>query len=198
MSELEQKILTGLSKIGVALRELAWKRAVAFDLNPTQTQILTLLLEQGITLSASDISTRLGVTRASASDSISAVEAKGLIRKQSSPTDGRSVAIQLTAKGQRVARELAVWPEDVTQIFFGMSEHERGVFLNLLSKTIAGLQQQRSIPISRMCVTCIHFRPHQYEDDDKPHHCALIDAAFGNESLRLNCPEHEPARGEKR
>jgi hypothetical protein len=44
-----------------------------------------------------------------------------------------------------------------------------------------------------MCVTCKYFRPNVHPDKRAPHHCAFIDAAFGDEALRLDCAEHEQA-----
>ncbi|MGH8510685.1 MAG: hypothetical protein ACREU8_04680, partial [Gammaproteobacteria bacterium] len=41
------------------------------------------------------------------------------------------------------------------------------------------LQERGEVPISRMCVTCQHFRPGVYDDPDTPHHCAFVNAAFG-------------------
>ncbi|MER3418788.1 MAG: MarR family transcriptional regulator, partial [Chloroflexota bacterium] len=27
----------------------------------------------------------------------------------------------------------------------------------------------------------------------RPHHCAFVDAPFGDRSIRLDCPDHAPA-----
>jgi hypothetical protein len=60
-------------------------------------------------------------------------------------------------------------------------------------KIIRGLQEAGDIPVQRMCVTCRYFRPNVHDDRDRPHHCAFVDAAFGDPQLRLDCTEQEPA-----
>jgi hypothetical protein len=42
-----------------------------------------------------------------------------------------------------------------------------------------------------MCVTCRYFRPHVHSDPERPHHCAFVDAPFGDRALRLDCRDHE-------
>ena len=59
------------------------------------------------------------------------------------------------------------------------------------------LQEARAIPVQRMCLTCRHFRPHVHDDPARPHHCAFVDAAFGDAALRLDCADHETARDEE-
>ena len=44
-----------------------------------------------------------------------------------------------------------------------------------------------------MCVTCQFFQPNRYPGSDRPHHCALVDAPFGDRHLRLNCAEQVAA-----
>ncbi|MGQ0563367.1 MAG: hypothetical protein ACT443_16025 [Gemmatimonadota bacterium] len=41
---------------------------------------------------------------------------------------------------------------------------------------------------------CRFFRPFAHPRDvDQPHHCAFVNAPFGDRALRLECSEHEPA-----
>jgi hypothetical protein len=62
-----------------------------------------------------------------------------------------------------------------------------------LVKMIRTLQERGEIPVSRMCVTCRFFRPRVHDDPTRPHHCAFVDAPFGDRSLRLECADHEAA-----
>ena len=39
----------------------------------------------------------------------------------------------------------------------------------------------------------MYFRPRVHDDDQRPHHCALVDAAFGDRTIREDCPEHQVA-----
>lgn len=188
--ELEQKILTGLAKIAIVLRETSWKRSADFGINPSQMQVLLCLQEDASETLASDISLRLGITRASVSDSLKALEEKGLLRRRSHSNDARASLIELTAKGKKIAKELDHWPGVLTESLQALEAEEQAQLLHLLSKTILGLQENRKVPLAKMCVSCTYFRQNQHLGETKPHHCALIDAPLANEDLRLNCPEH--------
>ena len=58
---------------------------------------------------------------------------------------------------------------------------------------IKRLQDAGAIPIQRMCVSCRHFRPYAHADAAKPHHCAFVNAAFGQRDLRIECRDHSMA-----
>jgi hypothetical protein len=58
---------------------------------------------------------------------------------------------------------------------------------------IRALQEERQIPVSRMCVTCRYFGPNRYDDSANPHHCAFTGAPFGDGDLQLDCADHAPA-----
>jgi hypothetical protein len=47
--------------------------------------------------------------------------------------------------------------------------------------------------VAKMCVTCQFFQPNRYFGSERPHHCALVNAPFGDRHLRLNCAEHVAA-----
>jgi hypothetical protein len=62
---------------------------------------------------------------------------------------------------------------------------------------IRTLQERGRIPVARMCVSCRYFQPFRYPDPDRPHHCAFVDAPFGDGELRLDCPDHAAAPAEQ-
>jgi hypothetical protein len=62
---------------------------------------------------------------------------------------------------------------------------------------IRTLQERGRIPVARMCVSCTFFRPFRHDDRARPHHCAFVDAPFGDGELRLDCPDHAAAPTEQ-
>jgi len=70
---------------------------------------------------------------------------------------------------------------------------EQVVLLRSLVKLIRTLQVAGEVPPQRMCPTCRYFRPHAHADATDPHHCAYVDAPFGDRHLRLNCAEQQDA-----
>ena len=191
---LANRVISGLAKIGLALRNRAWREGERLGLTPTQAQVLTLLRARspaGARLSA--VADDLQVRAATASDAVAALIRKGLVEKGRDPVDARAVGLSLTPEGRRTAEEVAEWPDFLMRAVGTLDESEQAVFLRGLVKMIRELQVRGEIPVSRMCVACRHFRPNVHEDPRNPHHCGLVDAAFGDRHLRFDCPEQEPA-----
>jgi DNA-binding MarR family transcriptional regulator len=184
------RIATGLHKIGLVLRHAAWRQHGRSGLTPTQAQLLTALAagDRGRTLSS--LAAELGITGATASDSLSTLERKGLVEKRRSSDDGRALAVRPTLTGRNIARRLALWPDFLLGALEELDAAERDVFQRALVKMIRALQAQGQIPVARMCVGCRFFRPHVYEDAQTPHHCAFVDAPFGDRELRIDCADH--------
>ncbi|NET35305.1 MAG: winged helix-turn-helix transcriptional regulator [Cyanothece sp. SIO1E1] len=189
---ITQRVITGLSKIGMALRSQSWQGAESQGLTPTQGQILAILRshpENGIRLS--EVAKGLATSSATASDAVSALVKKGLVSRTQAADDRRAIAIRLTPAGQTQAEQAATWPDFLLSAVEALSEEEQTIFFRGLTKMIRKLQEQGKIPTSRMCVTCKYFQANVYDDQDRPHHCGLVDAPFGDRDLRLDCPEHE-------
>ena len=72
-----------------------------------------------------------------------------------------------------------------------------GGSLERFATEIRNLQHTGHIPVHRMCVSCVHFRPHAHAGV-LPHHCAFVDAPMADRHLRVHCPEHEEASAERR
>ncbi len=186
-----RQVMTGLAKLGIALKSRAWQEAGAQGLTPTQGQLLALLRLRRRRVS--DLAEELGITAATASDAIGALVAKGLVAKVRSPQDGRSHLVELTPAGVREADRVAGWPDFLLDAVDVLSPAEQAALLRALLKMIRVLQERRQIPVARMCVSCRFFRPNVHPDPERPHHCTFVDAPFGDRQLRLECPDQEPA-----
>lgn len=195
---LPQRIAMGLSKVGLSLKFQAWQAAGARGLSPTQGQVLALLLSSRTGLRPSALAERLAVTPPTMTDSVRALEAKGLVERRADASDARASLVVLTAKGRAEAKASASWPDFLASAVEVMAPAEQEAFFRGLVKMISTLQREGQIPVSTMCVTCVHFRPNVHKDPLLPHHCAYVDAPMGARHLRLECNEHdeapEPAR----
>ncbi len=188
----EFHIATGLAKIGTYLRSEGWRQADSASLTPTQSQILVQLTQRGparITALADE----LGVTQPTASDAATALIRKGHLQRRPDPADARASLLHPTQSGTSIADQMALWPDALLAAADALEPLERAVFLKALTKIIRTLQVQRAIPVQRMCATCTFFRPSVHDDPAAPHHCAFVDAAFGDADLRLDCGDHEAA-----
>jgi DNA-binding MarR family transcriptional regulator len=193
---LPRRLAAGLSRLSVALRAGQWRLAEARGLTPTQTQALALIAARTRTGRSaprvSEIAEQLSITRPTASDAVAALERKGLLLRQPDPRDARATGLVLTAAGLDVAREAGDWPATLLDAAADLSLEEQEALLRLIVKMIRGLQLRDAIAPARLCVTCRYFRPYAHGDASAPHHCAYVDAPFGDRHLRLDCPEQEP------
>jgi DNA-binding MarR family transcriptional regulator len=190
---LAKRVTTGLAKVGLALKQQAWAEAGGRGLTPTQGQALALLRANPDGLRLGELADQLGVTAPTTSDSVSALHRKGLVVKAPLAGDGRAVVVRLTPAGVREAAAAAAWPDFLLEAVGELSATEQAAFLRGLVTMVRTLQDKGRIPVARMCVSCTFFRPYRHDDPVHPHHCAFVDAPFGDGELRLDCPDHRPA-----
>ncbi|MFU0506006.1 MarR family winged helix-turn-helix transcriptional regulator [Pseudaminobacter sp. NGMCC 1.201702] len=191
---IARRITGGLVRIGLVLKSRAWKGAGSAGVTPTQGQALSMLREAPAGLHLSALAKLLGVSAPTASDMVNSLVAKGLARKEAG-TDKRSITLKLTTDGEALAARTMEWPDFLGSAVEALAPAEQAAFLRMLVKLIRTLQINGDIPLQRMCITCRHFRPNAH-DGPNPHHCAFVDAPFGDRHLRLNCAEQEEADDE--
>lgn len=199
--QLSRRIASGLSRIAVVLRSLAWKRATEDGITPTQAEILQQLAESPVPLRLGEVADALAISSPTASDAVTALVSKGFAIKASGKVSGkdrRTVAIKISAAGRELASQSADWSDLLARAVQTLSSDEQGTMLRALSKIIVQLQDEGAISAQRMCVTCQHFRPFAHVDEAKPHHCAFIDRAHGDHGLQLSCPDHVAADAARR
>jgi DNA-binding MarR family transcriptional regulator len=190
---LDKRVTIGLAKIGIALKQQAWAEAGGRGLTPTQGQVLALLRANPNGLRLRALAEQLGVSAATTSDSVAALHRKGLVAKEGTASDGRAVIVVLTPTGIREAAAAAAWPDFLLEAVGELSAAEQATFLRALVAMIRTLQEKGRIPVARMCVSCRFFQPFRHDNPARPHHCAFVDAPFGDGELRLDCPDHSPA-----
>ncbi|MCO6057582.1 MarR family winged helix-turn-helix transcriptional regulator [Pseudomonas sp. MOB-449] len=127
----------------------------------------------------------LGLTKGTVSQSLKALEAKGLLAKRQDQKDKRSVHLELTP----AARELlaAVTPpaflvEAAATLGRSATELER-----LLGELLRTVQRQGDVPSFGLCKTC---RFHQQRDGEP--FCGLTQEPLSRPAIELICREHEP------
>jgi DNA-binding MarR family transcriptional regulator len=190
---LEQRIATGLAKIGLALKHQSWQNAGGRGLSPTQAQILALLAGAPEPQRPSALAERLAVSLPTVSESVRVLVEKKLVEKIPDAKDARATLLGLTASGRAEAKQAAGWPDFLASAAEALDDEEQEVFFTGLVKMIRTLQDRGQIPVSKMCVTCRYFRPNEHAGEALPHHCAFVDAPLGARHLRLECPDHDAA-----
>lgn len=186
-STLPQALAGALRRLAQLAHTSSWDQWAVQRLTPTQRKILQLLGSRDESLSLSAVARELGVTAATACDSVSALENKKLVCKQRSTTDGRALALLLTEEGQQAAKQLASLPDPLWGAFDALATNEQETLYRLSIKMLHGLQEAGRLPASRMCVRCKFFDPFRYESSRSPHHCHRAQMPLADGQLRIDC-----------
>jgi DNA-binding MarR family transcriptional regulator len=191
---LARRLRDGLERVASVLRADQWGAIEKGALNPTQAQILSFLAaagEGGARVNA--VAAHLCVSQPTATDSIAALEKKGLLVRRADAYDKRAVIVALTQAGRARACDVNAQPTATDRAIAALGEPDQSALLELLVALIRNLQLAGAVNPQRMCVTCKYFRPYAHKDPRAPHHCAFVDAPFGPSALRLDCAEHQAA-----
>ena len=154
---LPQALASALRRLAHLAHTSSWDQWAVQRLTPTQRRILDVVASRRESLTLSALARELGVTPATASDSVGALESKGLVQKRRSDVDGRALALMLTSEGQSSVTALAALPDPLQNAFGALTAAEQEIFYRSAIKMIRGLQETGALPVSRMCVRCRHF-----------------------------------------
>lgn len=199
-SDLHRRLAAGLSKVSLVLRHQLQRVSQENELTPLQTQILVLLLRRPLGLRVGQIADELAVTAATTSNAISTLVRKKLARKtKGDPNEHRATTTLLTAAGERLARELELWPDVLAPAIDSLAPAEQTKLLESLTSLIRVFEERNQISPARMCASCEFFQPNRgAAGAAKPHYCHFIDAPIGRSDLQVDCPDHEPAPAARR
>jgi DNA-binding MarR family transcriptional regulator len=194
--DVGSKVVASLERLSQVFRVLLREEAQEHDLSPVQAQFLVHLLFHDIELRrVSRLAEEFNLTQATVSDAVSTLVRKGLIRREPWPEDKRVITLRLTPAGRKLADELSTWANTVKEHLNSSSPEEKEIVMRFLMRLITSLQKSGVITVSRMCITCRFFRRDEHPGSESPHHCALLDVPPSGPDLRIDCPEHELARG---
>lgn len=194
MDTTSTRIVSAIARIGSVLRSGMWEFATSENLNPAQAEILQLLhsrAPQGVRLSW--VARQLSISAASASDSVTALVAKGLVRKVRALDDGRATDLHLSEEGRQVAERIAGATSFADVAVAALPPQVQEQLLGGLLQVIGQLQKTERFPELRACLSCKHFQPNRHADAAAPHHCGLVDKPLPVAMLRIDCPDHAPA-----
>ncbi len=188
---MESKIIALLERISQAFRVLLWNESKEFSLNPTQVQVLIFLLHHSKEKrKVSYLASEFNMTRATISDTVKALDQKGLITKEYEQYDTRSYIIHLSEKGERIAKQTSLFTRELQIPIEQLNADDKENLLLSLIGVIRHLNKAGIITVQRMCFTCAHYRP---DHQGAKHFCRLLNQALEGTELRVDCPEHRTA-----
>lgn len=184
-----QQIAQGFLRIAQVLRQDGYRGRERHGLSVTQAQVIALIDARG-PLRVGGIARELGITSATASDSLRALEAKGLIERSPAAEDRRATVIALSRSGRAVAPQVGESIVRLMEAVVALPDHTRSDLLAALVALVGELAAAGVIAPARLCTSCSWFAPGVHPGDARPHHCRFIDAALGPADLRIECPDH--------
>ena len=195
--EVADRAAAGLAKLALVFRHQAWQAGDDHGLPPTQAQILAIVAGRADAeeppAGLGIIADQLAVTAGTASAAVSALVEKKLLRKTRSRDDGRAIVLKLTAAGRRLAPRAAAWPPSILHSIASLPGRDQAGLVRALTGMIRDLQTRGDVPTARMCVECRYFRPNEYPESDRPHHCVFLKSPIRDVDLQLDCHDMEPA-----
>lgn len=157
-------------------------------LKPVQWEVLRFLDRANrFSRSPTALTTYLGSTKGTVSQTLMALERKGWVRKQPLARDKRSVELQLTAAGRELLTHdpLSRLEGAVDPIASEQRVELEAMLRRILTQRLA---DQDARPFG-LCHTCRHFG----RDDPrgKPHRCRLLDVPLSAQDSEKICVEQE-------
>lgn len=191
---VDEKIVAAIERLARASRAMLQDAVKRRGLSPIQAQILTYLdTHDPRGARVGYLAREFNLTPATVSDSVSSLEAKGLLRREPTAGDARMSTLRLTGAGRALARELADWTAPLRDAVAATDSADRERALAFLMRLIERLQHQGVISVARMCLTCRFFLRDAHHGSRAPHHCALLDRPLAISALRVDCPDYQAA-----
>ena len=136
------------------------------------------------------VTSYLGQTKGTVSQTIKLLESKGLVARRGDPDDRRRVHLRLTAKGRRVLAA-ALPPARLVTAGQALGEKRYAGLVEHLCDLLGELKTMNGYRSFGVCVTCSHHRLEQRGT----RHCDLFEVRLSETDAGRVCVEHAPEEG---
>ena len=191
LEALPHRLATGLARVAVAMHLADDDPRAGLERTLAQQQLLLLLSQHRDGYTLAGLAADVGMTAAATESSIGTLVREGLVAMGPAAASPRDVPVTITDRGRAQAPEVLHWASDLLAELRNLDEVGQRQLLSVVTGHIRALQRQGRIPVVKMCLTCRFFDGYAHPGAADPHHCRLVDAAFGHQLLRLRCPEQE-------
>lgn len=162
----------------------------ANGIKPAQWEALRYLARANrFSRSPGALSEFLGSTRGTVSQTLIALEKKGLVKRMPSPRDGRGTALELTASGRGLVSEDPLL--EVEDIAADLPDEIQESLAASLTEVLRRMQQRNGFRAFGVCRSCRFFR-HQAGAPEGvgPHRCGLTGESLSEADSGMICREH--------
>jgi len=159
----------------------------AAGLKPVQWEALRYLARANrFSRSPSAVTGYLGITKGTVSQTLNALERKGLVRKTTAAGDRRNVTLEVTEAGRNLLRDDPI--ESLSVAATGLPPDARDEIADGLRAVLRQLLERRQQRAFGLCRTCRFFEDRA--PTGTPRRCALLDQPLSGEDGELICAEH--------
>lgn len=159
------------------------------DLNPAQRSALGYLARANrFSRSPSNVADYLCTTRGTASQTLKALERKGLVTPARSAADKRSISYDVTEEG----RAALATPSDLNAAIDRLPDSEAEALMAALESTLHDALSSRGHREFGVCRTCRYHQPGEGGAT-----CALLKVALAPMEAEQICHEHQASNAKK-
>jgi DNA-binding MarR family transcriptional regulator len=182
-----------LLRLGQATRAIGLEEAREVGLTPVQAQTLLFVKRtKSFATTVGMLARHLGATHASAVGVVDALEARGLLYRETPAHDRRVTLLRLTGAGEESCVRLQRWGHLLTEVLATLSQEERDSLERGLGGVIWALRAAGHLDVAEPCRGCIFFDENAAPGTPEPHHCRLIERYITEEESLRDCPDHRP------
>jgi len=157
------------------------------ELNPAQRSALAYLARANdVSRAPSNVADYLCTTRGTASQTLKSLERKGLIKRNRSVRDKRSISYDVTKRGRLALDGTGSFDAALA----ALPDAEAEAFTETLQAIGRRMLEHRGFKTFGVCHTCRHHR--QGPDGAA---CALLDLTLSGPATEQLCHEHQPPSG---
>lgn len=188
-ADSSQRLADLVERLGRLLRS----RENTGELNPAQWEALRYLARANrFSRTPGALTQFLAATKGTVSQTVLALERKGLLRRRRDPDDARVARLELTAAGRRVLERdpLSEFADAARRLPASKSRAAADGLDALLRSLLA----ERDHQTFGQCATCRFFERRALKNQPGgPHHCGLLEVPLSDADSEALCVEHEPA-----
>lgn len=174
-----------IDRLGRLTRELQY----VDGLNPAQWEALRFLSRANkYSRTPGAVAQFLGATKGTVSQTITALENKGLVVRKPSDRDKRVCLLDLTAQGESMILRDPV--KRIENAVGGMETDASAAMVQGLSRLLATLQNEKGAPLFGVCAACCrHISPGEGcgSDDSEPARCGVTGEPLTGLDARKVC-----------
>ncbi len=181
---LAARIALAIGRVAQAQRTALQAIATERGLSPLQIQILDVLAAGEPPVPRTQaIARELGVGQPTLTESINALQEKGLVSRTFDPIDRRRTTIALTDAGATTIADLGALPTALEEAITSLPPTVQEQLLEGVVGVVDALHAAGVISAARTCTSCAHLEPTESR-------CRHYRVPIRRRDVRVDCPAH--------